>query len=70
MQKEYLTEQPTKRSIANTFYCQLTEQEREFPMIPPLKRELKRCREGLKERNLNPKSEIRNTKYEIQKRRI
>jgi hypothetical protein len=48
--KEYPAEQPIKRSIANTFYCQLTEQEREFPMIPALKRELKRCREELKEK--------------------
>ncbi len=53
--KEYPTEQPVKRSIANTFYCELTEQEKEFPKVEALKRELKRCREELKEKNLKGK---------------
>ncbi len=59
---EYPTEQPVRKSIANTFYCQLTEQEKEFPKVAALKRELKRCREELKEKNLIPKYEIRNRK--------
>ncbi len=52
---EYPTEQPVRKSIANTFYCQLTEQEKEFPKVAALKRELKRCREELKEKNLKGK---------------